>query len=129
MYAPTRVLIFGKTYPELSAKYTETVCTGGFREDGTPIRLYPVPLRYLEGKQQYKLYEWITVPIRKSTSDPRPESYKIVPDKIERGELVDTDHGSWRRRREIEPPRDCRRLQSLRGWSHVTSLTVFPRSA
>jgi hypothetical protein len=29
----------------------------------------------------------------------------------------------------VESPRDCRRLQSLRGWSHATSLTVFPRSA
>ena len=27
-----------------------------------------------------------------------------------------------------EPPRDCRRLHSLRGWGHVTKNQVFPRS-
>lgn len=100
-YEKTRVLIWGKTYPELSNRYTETVCTGGLRENGAPIRLYPVPLRYLDGPQQYKLYEWITVPIDKSTKDTRPESYKIDPARIERGEFVDTDKGTWRRRREM----------------------------
>ena len=51
-----RVLIWGKTYPELSKKYVETVCTGGVREDGSPIRLYPVPLRYLEGSKAVVAY-------------------------------------------------------------------------
>ncbi|MDX2128367.1 MAG: hypothetical protein SFU91_04955 [Chloroherpetonaceae bacterium] len=43
--ALTKVLIFLKTYPTLSVKYDELVCTAGFREDGTWIRLYPVPFR------------------------------------------------------------------------------------
>ncbi len=43
--ALTKVLITVKTYPTLSAKYDELVCTAGFREDGTWIRLYPVPFR------------------------------------------------------------------------------------
>ena len=38
LYQNMRVLIWGKTYPELSNKYTETVCTGGVLEDGRPIR-------------------------------------------------------------------------------------------
>ena len=42
--AMTKVLITVKTYPTLSAKYDELVCTAGFREDGTWIRIYPVPL-------------------------------------------------------------------------------------
>src|SRR5689334_7137004 len=46
-YRTEQVLIWGKTYPELSRRYSETVCTAGLRQDGTPIRLYPVPLRYL----------------------------------------------------------------------------------
>ncbi len=28
-----------------------------------------------------------------------------------------------------ESPRDCRRLQSLRGWSYATNHTILPRSA
>ena len=43
--ALTKVLITVKTYPTLSAKYDELVCTAGFREDGTWIRIYPVPFR------------------------------------------------------------------------------------
>ena len=96
-----RILIFGKTYPELSTKYTETVCTGGLREDGRPVRLFPVWLRYLEGNKQYKLYQWIDVPITKSTQDPRPESFRIDPTRLVCRELVDTDGGTWRRRKEL----------------------------
>jgi hypothetical protein len=100
MYTPTRILIWGKTYPELSMKYKETVCTGGVREDGSPIRLYPVPLRYQQGEQQYALYQWITVPIRKSRSDPRPESFKVDPAHIVCGDLIPTS-GTWDARRDL----------------------------
>jgi len=41
IYEKRRFLIWGKTAPELSTKYQETVCTGAVLEDGTPIRLYP----------------------------------------------------------------------------------------
>jgi hypothetical protein len=100
-YKPTRVLIFGKTYPELSTKYVETVCTGGLLESGQPIRLYPVPLRYLDGESQYSLYDWITVPTEKSTKDPRPESFHIMPDKIQIGANVPPDNDEWAARREV----------------------------
>ena len=45
-----RVLITVKTYPTLSRKYGETVCTAGVREDGTWVRIYPVPFRRLNEK-------------------------------------------------------------------------------
>lgn len=97
-YETIRALIWGKTYPELSARHVETVCTGAVREDGRPIRLYPVPLRYLDGPRQYGLYDWIEVPVEKSTSDPRPESYRVKSDAIRVVGHVDTaDH--WRQRR------------------------------
>src|SRR2546426_745060 len=95
-----RVLIWGKTYPELSSRYTETVCTAGVRENGSPIRLYPVPLRYLEGENQYKLYDVIEVEACRSSSDPRPESYKLRTESIARVSHVDTDEHGWRARRE-----------------------------
>jgi hypothetical protein len=94
-----RVLIWAKTYPELSKKHIETVCTGGVLEDGRPVRLYPVPLRYMAEGGQYKLYDWIDVPLRKSTKDPRPESFRINPDGITVVRSVGTNAG-WRERRE-----------------------------
>ena len=57
--ALTKVLIAVKTYPTLSAKYDELVCTAGFREDGTWIRVYPIPFRKLDYASQYKKYDWI----------------------------------------------------------------------
>jgi hypothetical protein len=73
-----RVLIAVKTYPTLSDKYMELSCTAGFREDGSWIRLYPVPFRLLEQDQQYKKYQWIEADIAKNTGDPRPESFKVI---------------------------------------------------
>jgi len=99
-YERIRALIWGKTYPELSWRYVETVCTGAVREDGSPIRLYPVPLRYLDGSKQYELYDWIEVPVEKSTADPRPESFKVKGDAIQVVGHIDTsDH--WRLRSEV----------------------------
>jgi hypothetical protein len=100
-YRKARVLIWGKTYPELSSKHVETVCTGGVLADGTPMRLYPVPLRYLSTGQQYQLYDWIDVPVEKSRSDPRPESHRVVSDRIERVSHVGTERGAWRSRQEL----------------------------
>jgi hypothetical protein len=52
-----RILITFKTYPRLSKTYGETVCTAGLREDGSWIRLYPVPFRRLDESQQHSKYE------------------------------------------------------------------------
>ena len=65
-----------KTYPEISRKYTETVCTAGIVADSkTFVRLYPIRFRYLEGKMQFKKYQWIRADITKATSDPRHSHY------------------------------------------------------
>lgn len=74
--ALTKVLITVKTYPTISTKYDELVCTAGFREDGTWIRLYPVPFRKKSYNEQYKKYDWIEVDLVKNDSDFRPESYR-----------------------------------------------------
>src|SRR5262249_14937551 len=49
-----RILIWGKTSPQLSSRYIETVCTGGVFEDGAPVRLYPIPFRYLDDQDRFK---------------------------------------------------------------------------
>lgn len=102
LYQNMRVLIWGKTYPELSNRYTETVCTGGVLENGRPVRLYPVPLRYLGTDQQYRLYDWIDVPASKSSSDPRPESFKVRSNDLRcAGHIESTPKDGWRERRKF----------------------------
>ena len=64
------ILIVVKTYPEISTKYTETVCTAGILADTkTLVRLYPIRFRYFEGKQQFKKYQWIKADINKATAN------------------------------------------------------------
>src|SRR6476660_5925321 len=84
-----KILIWAKTYPELSSRYLETVCTAGMLPSGKPLRLYPIPYRYLAGdKEQFKLYQWITADIQKKPDDSRPESFRIDCDSIESGEEI-----------------------------------------
>ncbi len=71
-----KVLITVKTYPTISDKYDELVCTAGFREDGTWIRIYPIPFRKKNYHEQYKKYDWIVVDLVKNKKDFRPESYR-----------------------------------------------------
>lgn len=74
--ALTKVLITVKTYPTLSEKYDELVCTAGFREDGSWIRIFPVPFRKLDYQNQYEKWQWIEIDLVKNTSDFRPESFR-----------------------------------------------------
>lgn len=94
-----RILIWGKTRPELSRSYRETVCTGGILADTRRlIRLYPIPLRFLNDESVFTKYQWIEADIARSTSDPRPESYRILlPDNILVGDKVPTDN-DWEQR-------------------------------
>lgn len=97
-----KVLITVKTYPTLSKKYAELVCTAGILDDGQWIRIFPMPFRKLDYESKFKKYQWIELPIRKSTADYRPESYEVVDwTKIKLlGEVLDTKD-SWRKRRDI----------------------------
>lgn len=95
-----RILIWGKTRPELSRSHRETVCTGGILADTRRlIRLYPIPLRFLNDESVFSKYQWIEADIAKSTKDYRPESYRIRTDNIVVGEKVPTDD-DWRLRAE-----------------------------
>jgi hypothetical protein len=96
-----RILITVKTYPTLSKKYGETVCTAGIREDGSWVRLYPVPFRRLGEIEQYKKFDWIELDLIRNTSDRRPESYRPRdPKGIEVVDHVGTGD-KWRERRKL----------------------------
>ena len=100
--AKTKVLITVKTYPTISTKYDELVCTAGFLEDGSWIRIYPVPFRKKPYGEQYKKYDWIELDLVKNTSDFRPESYR--PNSLD-SEITIVDHldtkSNWYMRKQI----------------------------
>lgn len=98
----TNVLITVKTYPTLSSKYDELVCTAGFTEEGKWIRIYPVEYRKKDYNDQYRKYDWIEVDLVKNDADFRPESYRPKTADtpfIKIGEL-DTK-GNWAKRKEV----------------------------
>lgn len=76
MLEKKRIYILVKTYPTISEQYSELVCTAGVLEDGSWIRLYPMPFRLLNDDQRYPKYTWVEVKAERATSDFRPESYR-----------------------------------------------------
>ncbi|MDR1924379.1 MAG: hypothetical protein LBQ66_08390 [Planctomycetaceae bacterium] len=73
----TEVFITVKTYPTLSKKYDELVCTAGITDEGNWIRIYPVPFRKLDFDNKYVKYQWLSIPLIRNVEDFRPESYRI----------------------------------------------------
>lgn len=101
--AKTKVLITVKTYPNISSKYDELVCTAGFLEDGSMIRIYPIPFRKLDYESQYAKYQWVEMDLIKNTSDFRPESYTFTDrlfTEIRPLDRIGTDN-NWQERKDI----------------------------
>lgn len=99
--AMERVLITVKTYPTLSRKYGETVCTAGVRADGSWVRMYPVPFRRLDETEQYKKFDWLECRLMRNTSDPRPETFRPVDEtELQKVGHIDTAK-NWRERRRL----------------------------
>ncbi len=96
-----RILVTVKTYPTLSRKYGETVCTAGIRDDGSWVRLYPVPFRRLDEKEQYSKFDWIELDIAKASSDHRPETYSPTDAKAIRKISHIGTADNWRERRKL----------------------------
>lgn len=99
--ARERILITVKTYPTLSRKYGETVCTAGVREDGSWARIYPVPFRRLDEAEQYHKYDWLECDLIRNKKDPRPETWHPADVKqlVTAGHIDPTD--GWRERRRL----------------------------
>jgi len=129
--ALTKVLITVKTYPAISTKYEELVCTAGFLEDGTWIRIYPVQFRKKGYNEQYKKYDWVELDLVKNVSDFRPESYRPVShdSEIKIINEIKADGGSWHDRRHFVLNKVYTNLTSLiteaKDKNICTSLAVF----
>lgn len=91
------MLVLTKTYPSPSTKYRETSCVAAINEKGEMRRIFPVPYRLLDGKQQFQKWEWINALITKATNDLRPESYRIDVDSIQRLSKLKADK-AWAER-------------------------------
>lgn len=116
-WARKKILIWGKTRPELSKSYREIVCTGGvFEEDKRLVRLYPVPLRYIDDEKVFRKYQWIEASVAKAPEDVRPESFKIMYDDIEVLEYIPTQNGNWdnRARWIIQPQNIYQSVEELK---------------
>jgi hypothetical protein len=103
-----KILIATKTYPSISRKYKETVCTAGILldDDEKPlqwIRIYPIRFRDLEFERRYKRWSIISAEIEKDTKDPRTESYKINDSSIETIRQINTDN-YWAERKSFVLP-------------------------
>lgn len=121
-----KILITVKTYPALSQKYAELVCTAGVTESGEWRRLYPVRFRRLYGPQKYKKYQWVEAEVEKSELDSRPESYKIVRNTLNAiGSPLPTDN-NWRGRREtfLDKVEIYENLKVLIGCAHRNELSL-----
>ena len=97
-----KVLIAVKTYPAISTKYGETVCTAGITEEGKWIRIYPLPFRKINRENRFKKYEWIELELRRNTNDFRPESYRPINyQEIKTIGEIKPDGDTWDERRKI----------------------------
>ena len=122
-----KVYIVVKTYPTISKEYAELVCTAGILEDGSWVRLYPVPFRKLDYDQKYPKYTWVDVEMTRNTKDFRPETYRPTLATIAVGDKPKKADWDERRRIVFNNKKIYTNLQELidKAKSDGTSLAVF----
>jgi len=97
-----KILIIVKAYPNPSKKYGETVCCAGVDLSNFQlVRLYPIPFRDLDSKSKFKKYNIIEVDCFPPNDDLRPESLRVNSDSIKVINFLDTDNGTWNKRKDI----------------------------
>ncbi len=97
-----RILVTVKAYPNPSKKYGETVCCAGVDLSNFQlVRLYPVPFRDLDNDQKFKKYSIVDVNCFPPSDDKRPESLRVDSDSISVFAVLDTEKGTWKKRKDI----------------------------
>jgi hypothetical protein len=101
-------------------------------EDGTLIRLYPVPFRLIEDDAKFKKWQWITARIERAPRDARPESYRIFVDTIIPDRLELPTSREWQARRawldRLPVFGDFAEVEAARN-SHATTLALLRPTA
>lgn len=103
-----KILIVTKTYPEVSTKYNEVVCTAGILLDDHDqplqwIRIYPIRYRDLNFEQKYPRWGIISAQIERNFKDSRRESYRIDDTSIKVLEKIGTAQ-AWKQRKAFFEP-------------------------
>ncbi|MGM3307359.1 hypothetical protein ACSQ6I_15520 [Anabaena sp. WFMT] len=100
-----KILIATKTYPSISMKYEEVVCTAGVLLDDNDkplqwIRIYPIRFRSLEIDKHYPRWSIISAEIEKNPKDNREESFRINDESITILGKIDTSN-NWEERKSL----------------------------
>ncbi|NCS42180.1 MAG: hypothetical protein GPJ17_03645 [Microcystis aeruginosa K13-07] len=100
-----KILIATKTYPSISTKYQETVCTAGIllSEEENPlqwIRIYPIRYRYLDFDKRYPRWAIVSAKIKRNDQDYRPESFRIDDNSLQIIRKIDTTN-NWQERKSL----------------------------
>ncbi len=96
------ILVTVRAAPEPSRAHRETSCVAGITKSGLPIRLFPIPARDLDERQQFSKYNVIRARVRKA-SDPRPESHNVDLESIVVLRKIGTEK-RWAARNEMVTP-------------------------
>jgi len=115
-----RILITVRTYPVPARKGIEVSCTAGITEQGSWVRLYPVPYRFMGEDKRFKKYQWIDVDTRRPPSDPRLESRVPDLDSLRISSQPVTTRSNWAERKEIVYPLKSPSLCYLRNKRDTT---------
>lgn len=112
-----KILIATKTYPSISTRYRETVCTAGVILDDEEkplqwVRIYPIRFRQLDFDRRYPRWSIISAKIERNDKDYRLESFRIDDESIEVVKKINTTN-NWSDRKKLVLPLQFRSIRDI----------------
>src|SRR5919202_2538110 len=121
-----KILIVTKTYPSISTKYKETVCTAGIllNDEEKPIqwiRIYPIRFRQLEFDRRYLRWSAIRARIERNDKDYRNESYRIDDSSIKVVRSIGSEN-NWQERKSFILPLQFQSISEIKAQNRSLGL-------